>query len=128
MRIECIPFPTPDQIERFWSLVDRSDPDGCWPWRGRLNRGGYGVFRFCCQGGDVQVSASRMALMLVEGWLPGYVFACHSCDNRPCCRPSHLFAGDAKANAADRNAKGRSRGGRPDLIARRHQGVPFVAC
>ena len=31
------------QAHRFWSLVDASMPDACWPWLGAiLQRGGYG--------------------------------------------------------------------------------------
>lgn len=33
--------------------------------------------------------------------------ACHTCDNPPCCRFSHLFLGTKATNAADRDAKGR---------------------
>ena len=32
-------------LARFWRKVDReTDPEGCWPWRGRLNGGGRGRF------------------------------------------------------------------------------------
>ena len=30
--------------ERFWSYVDRREPDECWPWTGATARGGYGTF------------------------------------------------------------------------------------
>lgn len=33
---------------------------------------------------------------------------CHTCDNPPCCRGSHLFLGDALANMQDKVAKGRA--------------------
>src|SRR5882672_644961 len=32
--------------ERFWTKVDRSDPEGCWNWQGYLYKNGYG-----CAGG-----------------------------------------------------------------------------
>lgn len=31
----------------------------------------------------------------------------HKCDNRPCCRPDHLFLGTAKDNTDDMISKGR---------------------
>jgi hypothetical protein len=31
----------------------------------------------------------------------------HSCDNRPCCNPKHIFEGTQKENIADMIAKGR---------------------
>jgi hypothetical protein len=34
-------------------------------------------------------------------------FACHSCDNPPCVRPDHLFAGNNDINMADMILKGR---------------------
>jgi hypothetical protein len=33
----------------------------------------------------------------------------HRCDNRPCCNPSHLWAGTQKENMDDMMAKGRAR-------------------
>lgn len=43
----------------------------------------------------------------------------HSCDNPPCCEPSHLFGGSKSGNARDAIAKGRVIP--PDWRARRAQ-------
>jgi hypothetical protein len=43
---------------------------------------------------------------------PGY-FACHHCDNPPCIRPIHLFAGTASDNVRDALHKGRLKNYRP---------------
>lgn len=97
--------------ERFWALVDRSNPDGCWPWMGARDAHGYGLFSL---DGRKQIVASRYALSTVLGPLSPEIFACHNCpdgDNPPCCRPDHLFPGTRRRNAADAVAKGRYRRG-----------------
>lgn len=86
--------------DRFWSKVDRSGgPDACWPWTGGTT-GPYGAFN--------GTTANRVALGLSLGRaLTPLEQACHTCDNPPCCNPSHLFPGSVGDNAADRVAKGR---------------------
>ena len=55
--------------------------------------------------------AHRMAYALIIGQdiddIPEERYICHSCDNRKCIRPSHLFAGSAKDNMEDCVEKGR---------------------
>jgi hypothetical protein len=90
---------------RFWSKVDRSGgPDACWSWRASLQGGGYGQFRFRGRN-DL---AHRVAYILTKGELPAdKPHVLHTCDNRPCCNPAHLFAGTALDNMRDKVAKGR---------------------
>jgi hypothetical protein len=90
--------------ESFWSKVDRSNADGCWPWTAAATRGGYGAFVFHRK----SYRATRFALEMHLGRkLETDEYACHHCDNPPCVRPDHLFAGSAKANIEDAVAKGR---------------------
>src|SRR6266568_2829528 len=93
--------------ERFWRRVDRSGE--CWLWLGGRDRHGYGL---CYLGGGRKHSrngfAHRIAYRMEHGEIPEGLDVCHHCDNPPCCRPSHLFAGDALANMRDAAAKGRT--------------------
>lgn len=51
--------------------------------------------------------AHRISFQLTKGKIPKDAWVLHRCDNPPCIRPSHLFLGNAKKNAIDRNSKGR---------------------
>jgi hypothetical protein len=88
----------------FWSQVDRSSVDGCWPWLGATASGGYGSFSAGGLG-----TAHRFAFEAARGrGSIGDKFVCHRCDNPPCCRPEHLFLGTCADNMRDMVLKGRS--------------------
>ena len=104
-----------EQIAAFWSRVDRSaGPSACWPWLGGTHAGGYGTVAFR---GRVEL-VHRVVWYLTYGdWPVDCVL--HSCDNPPCCNPTHLFEGGRLENARDRKAKGRN-GPRPRLVPGEH--------
>lgn len=51
--------------------------------------------------------ASRDAWTEAYGPIPDGLWVLHHCDNAACCRPTHLYLGDAVQNARDREARGR---------------------
>ncbi len=88
--------------ERFDAKVNREG--ACWVWTGATNKGGYGRF----WSGERLVPAHAFALERAMGLaLVDGMEACHTCDNPPCVRPSHLFAGTRLDNMADMIRKGR---------------------
>lgn len=90
---------------------------GCWDWRGKKWRNGYGVF---VVDAELQVAAHRFAWELVNGPVPDGLWVLHSCDNPPCTRLDHLFLGDRKANMEDCARKGRTYNGKKTHCPKGH--------
>ncbi len=93
-------------MDRFWSKVMKDE--GCWLWTAatfaRQQGPRYGQFKWL---GRPRL-AHRVAWELTFGPIPEGLDVLHTCDNRLCCNPEHLFLGDEATNTADRVAKGRS--------------------
>lgn len=77
---------------------------GCWLWNGWVTHKGYGTTTWHSK----RVFIHRKVFEMTHGrLLLTEEFACHTCDNRNCWNPAHLFLGDAEANNNDCAQKGR---------------------
>jgi predicted XRE-type DNA-binding protein len=98
---------------RFWAKVEKNGPifrpelGPCWLWLGTIIRGGYGMVRD--PENHKMVPAHRAAFEIEKGKLAKEFDCCHKCDNPPCVRPSHLFAGTEFDNLRDAVTKERAR-------------------
>jgi hypothetical protein len=99
--------PAQPLADRFWAKVKKTKK--CWWWHG-CQTGGYDRIIIGSRTDSTRRSerASRIALMLKLGrdLRPGF-FACHTCDNPLCVRPSHLYEGTQAQNSQDCVKRGR---------------------
>jgi len=99
--MKAIPILTESDLKRFWSKVDKCDSDDCWEWTAN-KADGYGQFSV----GFVSYGAHRVSYF-IKNKDPGNMCVCHTCDNRSCVNPEHLWLGTVLDNNRDMQDKGR---------------------
>lgn len=92
-------------LDRFSRKYIPEPNSGCWLWLGAISATGYGYFDAREFPGEHR--AHRISYRLHKGPIPDGLFVCHSCDQRSCVNPSHLWLGTALDNNRDMIAKGR---------------------
>lgn len=99
--------PKTPAIIRFWKHVNKKDLKECWEWVGGV-LDNYPNF----WDGRKQIGAHRFILQIkLKRLLSDQELACHTCDNKRCVNPKHLFAGSDLDNSRDMVGKGRKERG-----------------
>lgn len=95
---------------------------GCWEWQG--TRGtwprNYGQISYR----NRQWRLHRLMYVLTKGPVADDIEICHSCDNKPCCNPEHLWAGTKFDNMKDCGEKKRWPRQYRDTCAQGHPRIP----
>ena len=79
-------------VTDFWTHVKKNLVSGCWEWQGAKGRG-YGHFK--------GHPAHRVSWKIHKDQDPQGFYVLHTCDNRCCVNPNHLYLGTQSDNMRD---------------------------
>lgn len=114
LQIEVLsPFLPGTKIQYAWieekavELIGKSITVGeCWLCHLAPNAKGYSPVSIGGRNG-IKFRAHRLVFIAFFGALEEGILVCHTCDNRRCIRPEHLFSGTSQDNTDDMIIKGR---------------------
>lgn len=89
---------------------------GCWEWQGFLHSSGYGGSSYR----NVSMKVHRISYIVFKGPIPKGHDVCHTCDNRRCINPTHLWTGPRGDNNRDTRLKGRDNNSQKTHCPRGH--------
>jgi DNA-binding XRE family transcriptional regulator len=88
--------------ERFETKYNKKFDDQCWNWVAGKSGNGYGMIKIA---GKNRLAHRVSYLLYKSEDLDNNVL--HTCDNRACVNPNHLYLGDQKDNLRDAVERGR---------------------
>jgi hypothetical protein len=96
-------------MKRFLTHIAIGLPNDCWEWEAALGAEGYGAFDWPAE--HIQ-TAHVASYVLFKHHIPKRhgkkkLYVLHTCDNRPCVNPNHLYLGTHRKNMQDRKERGR---------------------
>lgn len=93
-----------DSCSARWSMASLragciQNDQGCWIWQGAKTQG-YPVANTGEHATATRLNRVILRLKLGRDLRPG-AFACHTCDNRTCLNPDHIYEGSTSQNGLD---------------------------
>lgn len=102
---------------RFWAKVSITPDIECWYWNGKIDIGGYAKIS-AGRKSQGELFAHRVSWELHHSPIPDGLKVLHTCDNRQCTNPHHLFLGTNADNSKDMVIKDRQARGERHWFAR----------